>query len=102
MYVCIYIYSFPGGSDSKEAACNSEDPGLIPRLERSPGGGHGNPLQSSCLKNSMGNGAWRATYSPWGPKESDITKQLTHKYTYVCVCIRIYMDIYTKRRITIK
>jgi len=33
----------------------------IPRLGRSPGGGHGNPLQDSCLENPMDRGAWRAT-----------------------------------------
>ena len=35
---------FPGGSDSKESACNAEDLGSILGLGRSPGGGHGNPL----------------------------------------------------------
>ena len=35
--------------------------GLIPGLGRSPGGGHGNPLQYSCLQNSMDGGAWQAT-----------------------------------------
>ena len=35
--------------------------GLIPGLGRSPGGGHGNPLQYSCLQNSMDRGAWQAT-----------------------------------------
>ena len=35
---------FPGGSDSKESACNEGDVGLIPGLERSPGGGHGTPV----------------------------------------------------------
>ena len=34
--------------------------GSIPRLERSPGGGHGNPLQDSCLENPMDRGAWQA------------------------------------------
>ena len=34
--------------------------GLIPGLGRSPGGGHGNPLQCSCLENSMDRGAWWA------------------------------------------
>ena len=33
-------------------------PSFIPRLGRSPGGGHGNPLQHSCLEKSMGRGAW--------------------------------------------
>ena len=42
---------FPGGSDGKESACNVGDLGLIPGLGRSPGGGHGNPLQYSCLEN---------------------------------------------------
>ena len=37
------------------------DVGLIPGLGRSPGGGHGNPLQYSCLENPMDRGAWRAT-----------------------------------------
>ena len=52
---------FPGGSDGKESTCNEGDLGSIPRLGRSPGGGHGNPLQYSCLGNPMGRGAWRAT-----------------------------------------
>ena len=51
----------PGGPDSKESACNAGDLGLIPGLGKSPGGGHGNPLQYSCLENSMDRGAWRAT-----------------------------------------
>ena len=37
------------------------DTGLIPRSGRSPGAGHGSPLQSSCLENPMDRGAWRAT-----------------------------------------
>jgi len=49
---------FPSGSDGKESACNEGDPGVIPGLGRSPGRGHGNPLQYSCLENSMGRGAW--------------------------------------------
>ena len=48
---------FPGGSDGKESACKVEDPNLIPGLGRSPGEGNGNPLQYSCLENSMDRGA---------------------------------------------
>ena len=44
---------FPGGSDGEESACNPRDLGSIPGSGRSPGGGHGNPLQYSCLENSM-------------------------------------------------
>ena len=58
----IYIYvGFPGGSDGKASACNAEDPGSIPGSGRSPGEGNGNPLQYSCLENSMDGGAWWAT-----------------------------------------
>ena len=52
---------FPGGSDGKKSACNAGDLGLIPGLGRSPGGGHGNPLQYSCLENLMVRGPWQAT-----------------------------------------
>ena len=52
---------FPDGSDAKESAYNAGDLGSIPGLERSPGEGNGNPLQYSCLENSMDRGAWRAT-----------------------------------------
>ena len=47
---CIYC----GGSDGKESACTVGDLGSIPGLGRSPGGGHGNPLQYSWLKNPYG------------------------------------------------
>ena len=41
---------FPGGSDSKESACNAGDPGLIPGSGRFPGEGNGYPLQFSFLE----------------------------------------------------
>ena len=52
---------FREGSVRKESTCNAGDPGSIPGLEKSPGGGNGNPLQYSCLENSMDRGAWQAT-----------------------------------------
>ena len=61
MYVDIWAWGFPGGSDGKEPACHAGDPGSIFGCGRSPGGGHGNPLQYSRLENSMDRGAWRAT-----------------------------------------
>ena len=61
---------FPGGSDSKESACNAGDLGLIPGLGRSPGEGYDNPLQDSCLENSHGQRSL-VGYSPWGRKELD-------------------------------
>ena len=67
---------FRGGSDSKKSSCNAEDLGLIPGLGRSLGGGQGNPLQRSCLENPHGQRNL-AGYSPWGCKESDVTKRLS-------------------------
>ena len=64
---------FPGGSDSKESACNAGDLGSIPELGRSPGGRHGNPLKYSCLENPHGQRSL-AGYSPCGQKESDTTE----------------------------
>ena len=51
-------FSLAGGSDSKESAYSAGDPGSIPGLGRSPGGGYGNPLQYSCLENPIDRGAW--------------------------------------------
>ena len=64
---------FPGGSDSKELTCNSGDLASIPGLGRSPGGGHGNPLQYSCLENAHGQRSLEGC-SPWDPKELDMTE----------------------------
>ena len=73
LYLGIVEGNFPGGSVSKESACNVEDLGLIPGLGRSPGGGHGNPLQYSCLENPHGQRSL-AGCSPWCYKESDMTE----------------------------
>ena len=58
------ILGFPGDASGKEPACSCwglRDAGLIPALRRSPGEGHGNPLQYSSLENPMDKGAWWAT-----------------------------------------
>ena len=49
---------FPGSSVVKNLPANARDMGLIPGMERSPEGGNCNPLQYSCLENSMDSGAW--------------------------------------------
>ena len=85
MDVLIFLQSFmtgfPGGSDSKESACNAEDPGLIPGSGRSPG------EEKSCsilvwriqqIDNLVG-------YSSWVCKELDLTERLTLS---LCQCYR--------------
>ena len=70
------FWGFPGSSDAKESACNAGDLASIPGLGRFPGGGHGNPLQYSCLENPHGQRSL-AGYRPCGHKESDVTEQLS-------------------------
>ena len=58
------LVDFSDGSVGKESTCNVRDTGdrrSIPGSGRSSGGGHGNPLQYSCLENPMDRGAWWAT-----------------------------------------
>ena len=78
MKVCVFFFSsitiiigFPGGSHSKESACNAEDLGSIPRLGRSPGEGNDCALQYSCLGNPMDREAWRTTV-PWSRKSPGV------------------------------
>ena len=61
-------------SDGKESSCSAGDLGSVPGSGRSSGEGHGNPLQYSCLENSMD--------SPWGCKELNTNLQLTHTHTH--------------------
>ena len=57
----ILLKNFPGGSDSKESACNVGDPDSIPWLGRSRGEANGSPFQYPCLESSRDRGAWRGT-----------------------------------------
>ena len=68
----LYKLGFPGGSVLKKLPANAGGIGSIPGLGRSPGAGNGNPLQYSCLGNSMDRGAWQTTI--YGvAKESDMS-----------------------------
>ena len=55
------LYRLPRRHGGKEFAFKAGDAGSVPGSGRSPGGGHGNPLQYSCLQNSVNRGAWWAT-----------------------------------------
>ena len=66
---------FPGRSDGKEYSSNAGNPGSITESQRFSEVGNGNPLQYSCLDNSMDRGALQA--SPLGRKELDTAEQLS-------------------------
>ena len=73
--------------------------GLIPGLGRSPGGGHSNPVQYSCLENPHGQKSL-VGYSLWDTKESDTTEATQHTYTTIYLlttqsisqCSKLVMD----------
>ena len=74
------MFGLPWWPSGKELACDAGDVGdmsSIPGLGRPPGGGYGNPLQYSCLKNPMDRGAWWATVQR-AAKESDMTEVTKH------------------------
>ena len=74
---------FPGGPVVKKLYAivgDTGDAGSISGSRRFPGGGNGNPFQYSCPENSMGRGAWRATFH--GVTESDMTGQLSTHMGY--------------------
>ena len=63
-------------------AGNTRDTGLIPGWGRSPGGGHGNPLQYSCLENPMDRGAWLATVHGVTKSQTRLKQLSTHTSVY--------------------
>ena len=87
VYWKIHIFTgFPGGASDKEMTCQCR------RLKRFPSwvgkipwrGGHGNPLQYSCLENPMDRGAWRATVHRVTKSQTCLKRLSTH----ACVVIK--------------
>ena len=79
-YIYLCFGGSPGGSDGKESTCNAGNPGSIPGLEKSPGEGHGYPLQHS--RPGVFHGQRSLGYhSPWGRKQSDTAEQVTLTFT---------------------
>ena len=79
------VSGFPGGASGKEPICqcrNVRDMDLIPGSGRSPGGGHGNPLQYSCLEDPMDRGAWRATVHGVAKSQTRLKRLSTHGCIY--------------------
>ena len=67
-----------GWLSGKESACVVGDPSLIPGSRRFPGGGHGNPLQCSCLEDPMDRGAWWTTVHRVTKSQTQLKQLRTH------------------------
>ena len=76
------IWGFLGSSNGEESACNAGDQGSVPGSGRSPGKGHGNSLQHSCLENSMVRGTWQATVHGAAISQTWLSKKHTHTHTH--------------------
>ena len=76
---------FPGGTHSKEPTCQRRldirNMGPIPGLERSLGGGHGNPLQYSCLENALDRGVWQAAVHRFKQSWTQLKQLSMHTHT---------------------
>ena len=66
--------------EMKDPPANAGDMGSLPRSGRSPGGGHGNPLQYSYLENPMGRGAWLATVHRVAKSRTRLKQLSTHTH----------------------
>ena len=82
IYVCIYTQVALVINNLPVSAGNLRDSDLIPGLGRSPGGGHGNPLQYSCLENPMDRGAWWATVHSITKSWTWLKLGCTHTHTH--------------------
>ena len=83
-----WCWGFPGGSDGKASARSVEGPGLIPGSGRSPGEGNGNPLQYSCLENSMDGGAW------WGTVHGVTSQRVGHDWATSLLISQALMKVF--------
>jgi len=93
-YIYIFSWGFPGGSVVKNPSVSAgaaEETGLIPGSGRSPGGGNGNPLQYSYLKNLMDRGAWPAIVH--GVAKSWTRLKQLSMHTYILVHILPYSGL---------
>ena len=87
-----YVWGFQGGTSSKEAApqCRrSKRCGFDPRVRKIPGGGHGNPLQYSCLENPKDRGTW------WihRVKKSETSLKWLSMHSHMHTCFSFYLSI---------
>ena len=80
------MIGLPGGSDGKESACNAEDLGSSPEVGGFPGKGDDNPLQYSCLENSMDRGARQTTVHGVTESQTQLSDTLSHFFLHHTRC----------------
>ena len=81
------------GVVAKNPPASVGDMGSISRLGRSSGGGNGNPLQYSCLENSLARGAWRATVYGVAKSQTQLSTYHYHKIVSIIVCAAVFISL---------
>ena len=89
--VAAAVPGFSGGSAVKHPSANTGDSSSIPGLRRSPGGGNGNSLHSSCLENPMDRGAWQATIYGVSKSRTRLSNRV-HMHAIHSACHRSLLD----------
>ena len=90
---CFLDQGFPSGPAVKNAPANAgdaRDVASVPGSGRCPGGGHGNPLQYSCLENPMGRGALWAPAHREAKSWTRLKWPSTHMHEYTTFCLSIH------------
>ena len=94
MYGASQVVLVVKNSPAKEG--EAWDVGSIPGSGRSPEGGHGNPLQYSCLENPMNRGAWQATVHSISNSQTQLKQSDMHARMHTYVCIKYYEFLWRK------
>ena len=93
----VFIHTFvnpvrlPWWLSGKESACSAGDLGSIPGLGISPGGGHGNPLQYSCLENSMDRGSWWTIVHRVTQSQTSMLPLMTVSPWFALICDHFFL-----------
>ena len=95
MHIYVNMWAFQGALLVKNLLINTRGTGSIPGLGRSPGAGHGNLLQYSCLENPMNREAWWTTTHRVTKSQTQLKQLNMHTGTHVNMYV--YTNIHTRK-----
>ena len=100
LHVGGWVCGLPRWPSGKESACNAVDPGSIPGPGRPSGGGHGSPLQCSCLEKPLERGTWRARVYRVTQSRTRL-RGLSIQHVWVCACVCVCACVNLRMRVVV-